>query len=153
MAPPLLKVEPKPSMPPCRLNQIDFAKLAPWVLPKLRQKWPTYTDDTFLRWLHAYKSRNEHNAFCTEHALAVASQIADVRTPATYYAELLWVIHRPGYVDDGIACVERLVEWAKHIKCYEFRYTKEGDIPLTVMTERVKPTKTRPVHVITLGGR
>ena len=136
---------------PRRLLPTDFYTLQPWLFPKLKQRWPAVTERTFLAWLSTYINDNAHCAFITDDAIAVAIHQSDIRDPVNY-VELLWVVHNIGHFPEAIACIKECIGWAKRKNCAEFRFGKDGDIPLQDLVNALGASKKRQIHYMPLGA-
>jgi hypothetical protein len=134
---------------PRRLLPTDFYKLQTWVFPKLKQRWPNVSDKTFAAWLMTYINDNNHCAFITDDAIAVAILQSDIRDSYNY-VELLWVIHNIGHFPEAVACMKECIAWAKRMGAAEFRFDKDGDIPLQDKVNALGAPKKRVVHYMPL---
>ena len=137
---------------PRRLLPPDFYTLQPWLFPKLKQRWPAITDRTFAAWLSTYVNDNKHCAFITNDAIAVAILQSDIRDPFNY-VELLWVVHNVGHFPEAIGCIKECAKWAERQHCAEFRFSKEGDIPLQDLVSALGAPKKRVTHYLRLGAK
>lgn len=137
---------------PHRLQLQDLFVLKPWLFDKLRQRWMDYTDRTFVGWLQSYIAASSHCCFCTKDALAVCVLQADIRDPLNY-AELLYVVHNPGFLTEALACVTSTVEWARRQGAKEFRFTRDGDVPQSTLIAHLgaKDKDKRVTHIVPIG--
>jgi hypothetical protein len=134
---------------PHRLTSNDFSVLAPWLFPKLRQRYANYTDQRFLAVLNSFTLSNHTAAYCTANSIAVGVTQDDLRD-LFKYGEMLWVAHNDGYLEEALDCIDAIAVWAKRMNCKDFRFIQEGDVPLESIKARMKPKRVRNYHICPL---
>lgn len=145
---------PEPRVKPDEIRRFSFADLnsfGPWILPRLRQRFPVSTEKEIASWLANQITANEALFICSRGAVAMFQRnfpsIGEKLTVREVFAYC---------TDEGLnalyAIYEDAIKWADRIGASEVAIGDASDISTRDVAKRFgKRTKTRTYTVLEIG--
>ena len=108
----------------------------PWLLGRLREKWPTVSDASFLGKIRAWSASNEFLFIRNDFAVLLAIVMRD-NVDARPYVRAMFAFAHDGAEQSSpgehaiVALYRRMREWAKSMRATRVYYSGRSDIGLS----------------------
>jgi hypothetical protein len=136
-------------------SSIGATTRGPWLLQRLREKWPTIGDGGFLGKIHAWNASNEFLFIRNDLAVALAVVMWD-NVDRRPYVRAIFVFARDGAAQSSpgekaiVALYRRMREWATSMRATRVYFSGRSDIGLsrrrTLLSAERKPRSLQPQH-------
>jgi hypothetical protein len=119
-----------------RFTPVDMPEWGPWVLRRLREKWPTISEGNLLGKVHAWSASNEFLFIRNDLAVGLAIAMHD-NMDARLYVRAIFAFARDGAAQSSpgekaiVALYRHMREWAKSMQATRVYFSGRSDIGLS----------------------
>lgn len=132
-----------------RLGPEDIARLGPWLIPLIQERWGGPTVQVVNGWLRLWQQGNEYNIACTENAVVLAQTEHDPLNPTPHIKEV-FNFFKPNCEAEVIAIYEHLIRWGKLRGASRFEFERWSEDAKTMLKKAFPAFKWRSICYLDL---
>lgn len=132
-----------------RAQQLDLDDKAHWLLPRLREAYPTYGDTQIINFLRNCIPSSDWYFVATVNAVLLAQVVTPPMRKMRVDEEFCIVKHED-FWEEGAELYRDLKRWAVHIGASKLCVDSFSDVPRDVIGRRVGKVTRMDIFVVTL---
>lgn len=124
-------------------NLADLTGIGAWLIPRLREKYPSKNDGQLLGWLRGLIPDNGNLFLRTANAVILARCEQDFFATSPVAVERFVLASAPEFVEEAQALYDDMERWALRIGASEMQVNVFSDVPPAYLKERFGRTFVR----------
>lgn len=134
----------------------DIADIGPWMLDRLRPKFPTLQDRNLHGWLRGAIDSSEYMFLKTPNAVGLAQRVNETMAESPVVIERFVLLaaaskeKQSERIAEGMAIYEEFFRWSANVCATELRVLQISDVPPKALIDRFRRLEIREQRFISL---